>query len=52
MENCAGTYRINLSGEAEYKSFVPNALLPNPAIEIRDDLLKQLIRANNAVVTL
>lgn len=52
MENRAGTYQINLSGETEYKSFVPNALPPNPAIEIRNDLLKQLIRANNAVVTL
>lgn len=26
MENRAGTYQINLSGETEYKSFVPNAL--------------------------
>ena len=52
MENRAGKYRTNLSGEAEYQSFIPNPLPPEPAIMIDQTLLDQLIKANNAVSSL
>ncbi len=52
MHRRAGHYRTNLTGKAEYKSFVPSPLPPNPAIEIADDMLMQLIDANNAVSSL
>lgn len=45
-ENRAGWYRRNLSGEAEYKSFVPNPLPPNPVIEKDDELISLLIKAH------
>lgn len=52
IENRAGKYRTNLSGEAEYQSFIPNPLPPEPAIKIDQTLLDQLIKANNAVSSL
>lgn len=52
MENRAGKYRINLSGEAEYKSFIPALLPPNPAIETDSELIKLLVKANNAISSL
>lgn len=52
MNNRAGQYRINLSGEAEYKSFVPTMLPPNPDIEIDSELLSLLINANKALAAL
>ena len=52
IENRAGKYRTNLSGEAEYQSFIPNPLPPEPAIMIDQTLLDQLIKANNAVSSL
>lgn len=52
MNNRAGQYRINLSGEAEYKSFVPTMLPPNPDIEIDTELLSLLINANKALAAL
>lgn len=52
MENRAGKYRTNLSGEAEYQSFIPNPLPPEPAIKLDQTLLDQLIKANNAVSSL
>ena len=52
MENRAGKYRINLSGEAEYKSFIPALLPPDPAIETDSELIKLLVKANNAISSL
>ena len=46
MQNRAGYYRKNLSGEAEYMSFVPQPLPPKPTILIDDDILELLIKAN------
>ncbi len=52
MHRRAGYYKTNLTGEAAYKSFVPTPLPPHPAIEIDDDMLAQLIHANNALSSL
>ena len=52
MDRRAGYYKTNLTGEAAYKSFVPTPLPPHPAIEIDDDMLAQLIHANNALSSL
>ncbi|NMA17823.1 MAG: Fic family protein [Clostridiaceae bacterium] len=52
MNSRAGKYKTNLSGEAEYKSFIPNSLPPYPAIEIDGELLTQLIKANNSISSL
>lgn len=52
MQNRAGYYKKNLSGVAEYKSFVPNPLPPRPAIEIDDEMMGLLIRANTQLATL
>lgn len=50
MKNRAGEYRINFSGEAEYRSFIP-APLP-PALQIDDDMLQLLVQANKSVSAL
>lgn len=52
MRYRAGKYRNNLSGDAAYQSFVPNPLPPDPPIEMKDDLVKQLISANKSISTL
>lgn len=52
MKNRAGKYRTNFSGEAEYMSFVPAPLPPDPAIEIDSDMIKMLIKANNSISSL
>ena len=38
MNNRAGYYKQNLSGEMAYKSFVPNPLPPVPPIELSEDI--------------
>ena len=50
--NRAGQYRMNLSGEAAYESYVPNPLPPNPEINIDTEMLSLLIRANKAISNL
>jgi Fic family protein len=52
MNNRAGTYRTNLSGEAEYKSFIPNPLPPKPEVEMNNDMISLLVKANKAISTL
>ena len=51
-DNRAGKYRTNLSNEAEYRSFLPAPLPPEPNIEIDSDMLSLLIKANNTVTAL
>ncbi len=46
MENRAGKYRTNLSGEAAYRSFVPAALPPEPAIVLDNSMIHLLVKAN------
>ena len=45
-------FRTNLSGESAYQSFVPNPLPPNPPIEISDDILELLVKANSRLAVL
>lgn len=43
MNNRAGIYRSNLSGELSYKSFIPNPLPPTPELDMDSELLELLI---------
>jgi len=47
MNTRAGKYVINLSGEAQYKSFVPSPLPPEPPINFDDELVRLSARANS-----
>ncbi len=50
MENRAGKYVKNLSGELEYKSFCPTPLPPQ--IEMDDELINLLVKANKEIAVL
>ena len=52
VENRAGTWKTNLSGEMAYQSFVPAPLPPIPAVELDNDCLNLLIQANRALAIL
>lgn len=52
MENRAGYYRTNLSGEMAYKSFVPNALPPVPPIDMSEEIVSLLVKANSQIAVL
>lgn len=52
MENRAGHYTSNLSGEMAYKSFVPAPLPPTPSVELSEDMVNILIKANSALAVL
>jgi Fic family protein len=52
MENRAGHYKSNLSGDMAYKSFVPNPLPPTPPIELTEDMVGLLIKANSSLAVL
>ncbi len=50
--NRSGEYVKNLSGEAEYESFRPTALPPKPELEINNDMLAKLVKANTELARL
>lgn len=52
MTNRAGTYRTNLTGEAGYKSFLPNPLPPKPELEMDGEMVSLLVKANRAIAAL
>ncbi len=52
MSNRAGYFKSNLSGEMEYKSFVPTPLPPNPPIEFSQDTVNLLVQANKSIAVL
>ena len=52
MNNRAGYYKQNLSGEMAYKSFVPNPLPPVPPIELSEDIVDLLVKANSQLAVL
>ena len=52
MNDSAGYWKTNLSGEMAYQSFVPSPLPPTPPIEISEDILEQLIKANSQLAIL
>ena len=47
MNNRAGHWKTNLSGEMAYQSFVPSPLPPTPPLEMTEDILELLIKANS-----
>ena len=52
MNNRACYYKQNLSGEMAYKSFVPNPLPPVPPIELSEDIVGLLVKANSQLAVL
>ena len=52
MNDRVGYWKTNLSGEMAYQSFVPSPLPPTPPIEISEDILEQLIKANSQLAIL
>ena len=50
--NRAGEYVTNLSGESSYKSFKPNPLPPEPALNIDSNMVSKLVEANRELVKL
>lgn len=49
MKNRAGDYKVNLTGELQYKSFLLKKLPPNPAIELDEEMIKLLAKANRSL---
>ena len=52
MGNRAGYFKSNLSGEMEYKSFVPAPLPPVPPIVLSEDIVNLLVQANKSLAVL
>lgn len=52
MDNRAGHLVTNLSGKMAYKSFVPTPLPPKPSIELTEDMINLLIKANSQLAVL
>ena len=52
MDNRAGHLVTNLFGEMAYKSFVPTPLPPKPSIELTEDMINLLIKANSQLAVL
>lgn len=52
MNNRAGRYKTNLSGVMAYRSFVPNPLPPAPPVELTEDIVALLVKANSQLAVL
>ena len=52
MRSRAGHYKSNLTGEMTYMSFVPNPLPPDPPIELTEDMVSLLVKANSRLAVL
>ena len=52
MNNRAGCFITNLSGEMAYQSFRPNPLPPEPPIEMSNEMIAKLVDANKKLATL
>lgn len=52
MNNRAGRQKKNLSGEMAYNSFVPSPLPPNPTVELSEDVINLLVKANSQLAVL
>lgn len=49
MKGRAGAYKVNLTGELQYKSFLPKPLPPSPPIELDEDTIRLLSKANRSI---
>lgn len=49
MNNRAGEYKFNLTGDLRYKSFLPKPLPPNPPIEFDEETINLLSKANRSL---
>ena len=49
MKSRAGEYKVNLTGKLQYKSFLPKPLPPSPPIELDEDTVKLLSKANRSI---
>jgi Fic family protein len=52
MNDRAGIFKNNLSGEAAYRSFAPAPLPPNPPIALDDAMVDVLVKANKRLAML
>ena len=52
MKNRAGHYKSNLSGDMAYQSFVPAPLPPDPPVELSEDIIGLLVKANSQLAVL
>ena len=52
MNNRAGCFITNLSGEMAYQSFRPNPPPPEPPIEMSNEMIAKLVDANRKLATL
>lgn len=52
MDNRAGYLKTNLSEEMAYQSFVPRPLPPIPSVELTEEMLGLLIKANSKLAVL
>jgi Fic family protein len=49
MKNRAGEYKTNLTGELQYRSFLPRPLPPIPPIELIEETVNLLSKANRSI---
>lgn len=49
MDNRAGSFRTNLKGDKQYKSYLPKPLPPNPPIFLNEDVVRLLVKANRSI---
>lgn len=52
MYNRSGYLKTNMSGELSYQSFVPSPLPPTPPIEVNEEMVDFLIKANSQLAVL
>ena len=49
MDNRAGSFRTNLKGDKQYKSYLPKPLPPDPPMYLNEDLVRLLVKANRSI---
>lgn len=49
MDIRAGSFRTNLKGDKQYKSYLPKPLPPNPPIFLNEDVVRLLVKANRSI---
>lgn len=49
MKNRAGEYKVNLTGDLQYKSYFPKPLPPHPPVKLDQDAVHLLSKANRSM---